>query len=102
MNTLDIARHHLENAAREHQTLAMQCNALVGLLKVMRPDSDEMIPVVALAGALIPFGLCIVHRDAVRNALTVVQETTDDEGLSMDDLRRLEEHLQGALVGRAS
>lgn len=60
------------------------------------------IPVEALAQALLPLGLCIVHRDVVSEALAVVQTADDDEGLVGDLLQQLEGRLMAALMGRAA
>jgi plasmid stabilization system protein ParE len=102
MKAMDLARHQVEQAANYHQRVATECNALVGLLKAMRPVNDEPMPVETLARALLPFNLCIVHREVVRNALSVVNDTTDEEGLSGEDLRRLAASLLAALAGSAA
>ncbi len=102
MNSLQFAMQHVQAAAQEHQNLATQCNALAGLMKAMKRPSDEPMPVETLAKGLLPFGLCIVHRSAVLDALAIVEQTDDAEGLSGDDLRRLERRLNAALNGSAT
>lgn len=102
MNTLQYALHHVEQAAGKHQSLATQCSALAGLIKSMKQPSDEPMPVEMLAKGLLPFDLCIVHRNVVLDALAIVEQTNDTEGLSGDDLRRLERRLNAALNGSAT
>lgn len=102
MNELQYALQHVEQAAGKHQSLATQCQALAGLIKSMKQPSDEPMPVETLAKSLLPFDLCIVHRNVVRDALDIVQQTDDAEGLSGDDLRRLERRLNAALNGSAT
>ena len=43
-----------------------------------------------------------MHRDLVRDCLTIVQQTEDAEGLSGDELRRLDRGLNSALKGGAA
>jgi len=102
VNSLQSALHHVQGAARDHQNLATQCDAQAGLIKSMKRPSDEPMPVETLAKGLLPFGLCIVHRNAVLDALAIVEQTNDAEGLSGDDLRRLERRLNAALNGSAT
>jgi len=64
--------------------------------------TSNTIPVEALAMALLPLGLCIVHRDVVSEALGVVKTFEDKEGLSWDLLDQLEDRLIAALNGSAS
>jgi hypothetical protein len=64
--------------------------------------TSNTIPVEALAMALLPLGLCIVHRDVVSEALGLVQTVEDEEGLSGDLLARLECKLTAALAGSAA
>jgi len=64
--------------------------------------TTNAIPVEALAMALLPLGLCIVHRDVVSEALGLVQTTDDEEGLSRDLLDQLENRLTAALTGSAA
>jgi len=102
MSIMNIARIHIENAAAHHETMAAQCKALTSLLKAMRPADEEPMPIETLAKGLHPFGLCIVHRDALRNALVLVEQIDDAEGLSGDELRRLERSLNAAIHGSAA
>jgi len=101
MNSLQFAMQHVQAAAREHQNLATQCNALAEIMGAIMRPSDEPMPVETLAKGLLPFGLCIVHRSAVLDALVIVEQTNDAEGLSGDDLRRLKRRLNAALNGSA-
>jgi hypothetical protein len=64
--------------------------------------TSNTIPVEALAMALLPLGLCIVHRDVVSDALGVVKTVEDKEGLSWDLLDQLEDRLIAALNGSAA
>jgi len=64
--------------------------------------TENTIPVESLAAALLPLGLCIVHRDVVSEALAVVQTTDDAEGLLSELLNQLEDKLIAALTGKAS
>jgi hypothetical protein len=64
--------------------------------------TTNTIPVEALAMALLPLGLCILHRDVVSEALGLVQTMEDEEGLSADLLRHLEARLTAALAGSAA
>ena len=64
--------------------------------------TSNTIPVEALAMALLPLGLCIVHRDVVSEALGLVQTVEDEEGLSRDLLSQLEDRLIAALTGVAA
>jgi len=64
--------------------------------------TSNTIPVEALATALLPLGLCIVHRDVVSEALGLVQTVEDEEGLSRDLLSQLEDRLIAALTVVAS
>jgi len=64
--------------------------------------TTNTIPVEALAMALLPLGLCIVHRDVVSEALGVVKTVEDKEGLSWDLLDQIEDKLIAALNGSAA
>jgi hypothetical protein len=80
--------------------MAIQCAAMAGLLDAMTKASDQPHPIVELAQALQPMGLCIVHKDAVKKALTPVEQTNDVDGLSRESLLELERSLNAALTGR--
>jgi hypothetical protein len=56
----------------------------------------------ALAMALLPLGLCIVHRDVVSEALAALQAMDDDDGLLRDLLDQIEARLTAALTGSAA
>lgn len=64
--------------------------------------TSDAVPVEALAMALLPLGLCILHRDVVSEALGLLQVVEDKEGLSGDLLRQLEDRLIAAMTGKAS
>ena len=64
--------------------------------------TSNAIPVEALAMALLPLGLCIVHRDVVSEALGLVQTTDDADGLMDESLNQLEDRLIAALTGKSS
>jgi hypothetical protein len=100
INHLLLAHQQAKSAAAHHQNMATQCAAMAGLLDAMRKASDQPHPIVDLAQALLPMGLCILHKDAVKNALTVVETTTDTDGLSSEALLELERSLNAALTGR--
>lgn len=100
--SLTIAQQSITAAAEHHRRLSNQCAALAGMIEAMKPPSEETMPVQFLAKALLPLGLCIVHRDLVRDCLTIVEQTEDAEGLSGDDLRRLELGLGASLNGGAA
>lgn len=102
MRPLNIAVHDLEMAAGEAERRAKACHALVGLLKAtLQPDSNEPLPVEALAQALLKLDLCIVHREVVRQAMDIIGETDDDEGLSGADIAEVISRLNMAHEGRA-
>ena len=64
--------------------------------------TTNTIPVEALAMALLPLGLCIVHSDVVYEALALVLTAEDKEGSSGELLRQLEARLTAALAGSAT
>ena len=99
--TLSLALQSTRAAAEHYQRVADQCRALAALLHTLQPASESPMPVEMLAAALKPLGLCIVHRDAVSQALAIVEQTDSAEGLSGDSLRQLERSLKAALEGRA-
>ncbi len=88
-------------AATHHQNMAAQCAALSALVDAMTKAGDQPHPIEDLALALLPLGLCIVHKDAVKNALTVVEAASDTDGLSRESLLDLERSLNAALTGRS-
>lgn len=100
--SLAIAQQSITAAAEHHRRLSNQCAALAGMIQAIKPQKDEPMPVESLAKALLPLGLCIVHRDLVRDCLTIVEQTEDAEGLSGDELRRLDRGLNSALKGGAA
>ena len=103
MNTINhllLAHQQAKSAAAHHQNMATQCAAMAGLLDAMRKTSDQPHPIVDLAQALLPLGLCILHKDAVTKALNLVEGTTDMEGLARESLLELERSLNAALTGR--
>jgi hypothetical protein len=63
--------------------------------------TSNTIPVEALAMALLPLGLCIVHRDVVSEALAALQTMDDDEGLLRGLPDQIEVSLTAALTGSA-
>lgn len=100
INHMLLAHQQAKSAAAHHQNMAQQCGAMAGLLDAMRKTSDQPHPIVDLAQALLPMGLCILHKDAVTKALSLVENTTDLEGLARDSLLELERSLNAALTGR--
>ena len=100
--SLAIAQQSIKAAAEHHQRMADQCIAMASLIRNIKPPSDEPMPVMELAKTLLPLGLCIVHRDLVRDCLAIIEQTEDAEGLSGEDLRRLERGLNASLKGGAA
>lgn len=101
VNHLLLAHQQAKSAAAHHQNMAQQCGAMAGLLDAMTNASNHHPhPIVELAQALLPMGLCILHKDAVKNALTVVETAADTDGLSRESLLELERSLNAALTGR--
>ena len=99
--SIKIAQSYFEQAAIRHQRASSQCDALAQLLRTME-DPDLIAPQIeALAKVMLNFDLCILHRDATRNALAFVQESDDLECLSQDAKHHLEKSLQAALAGSA-
>ena len=97
---LVLAHQQAKSAAAHHHALATQIDAVAGLLDAMCKASNEPHLIVDLAISLQTMGLCILHKDAVRNALTVVETATDTDGLSRDSLFALERSLNAAITGR--
>ena len=100
INHMLLAHQQAKSAAAHHQSMAHQIDAVAGLLDAMRKASNQPHPIVELAQALLPMGLCILHKDAVKNALTVVETAADTDGLSRESLLELERSLNAALTGR--
>jgi len=100
VNHLHLAHQQAKSAAALHQSMAYQINAVAMLLDAMRKASNQPHPIVELAQALLPMGLCILHKDAVTKALNLVESTTDLEGLDRESLLELERSLNAALTGR--
>jgi hypothetical protein len=99
--SLKDAAHEIERAVRAHQSAAAQCQAVYNLIGTILRESDEPMPVLELARALKPLGLCILHRGVVVQALDIVASTDDAEGLSGYELHQLQNRLQLALDGES-
>lgn len=98
--TLNLALHNVGQAVEKANQSAKTLEALGTLLK--QANSQHVsLDVETLARLLLTLGLCIVHRDAVIQALEVVNQADDVDGLSWDDLRLLEGRLTLARDGHA-
>lgn len=98
--TLNLALQDVTQAARQASQSAKTLEALGTLLK----EATSGVPsldVDSLARLLLTLGLCIVHRDVVGQAMEIVKQTDDAEGLSYDQLANLQERLQLAYLGTA-
>lgn len=97
---LNLALHNISQAADKANQSAKTLEALVTLLKQTN-SQPASLDVEALARLLLTFGLCIVHRDVVIQALDVVKQTDDVDGLSWEGLKQLETRLTLARDGIA-
>lgn len=102
MNELTIARENIANTARDLSNRAAQYQAVAALLSTMTQGAGEPLPVEELARVLLPLGLCVVHIGVVRNALAIVEQTDQTDGLSTEELRVTSERLESALKGSAT
>jgi hypothetical protein len=96
---LTLTKQFLTESALAHSRLGSQCAALAALLETMQTPDAAGLPVLELANALLPFGLCIVHRDVVTNALAITEQTDDIDGFSSEALSKLAEALRSSLRG---
>lgn len=93
----NVSGFAITDAAEHLRRLSNQCAALAEMIDAIKQDGPMRVK--SLAKALLPLGLCIVHRDLVRDCLTVVEQTEDAEGLSGNELLRLARGLNFALEG---
>lgn len=100
--SLTLAHKAAAAAAAHHQRLAEQCDALARLLRAMELMPEEPMPVEELAQMLMPLGLRLVHRHALRDAICIIKQTEDVDGLSGEELDKLKSALELAMEGRAS
>ncbi len=89
----------LEVAADYHRKIVDQCGDMAEVLRSIKPRHQEPMPVLELARALQPLGLCIVHRELVLECLRVIESLDDDEGVSSEKLHRLQNGLSASLRG---
>lgn len=89
----------LKVAADYHRKIFDQCGDMAELLRSIKPRHQEPMPVLELATALKPLGLCLVHRELVLECLRVIESIDDDEGLSSEKLHRLQSGLSASLRG---
>lgn len=98
--TLSLALSSVGQAAEKASQSARTLEALGTLLK--QADSQPVsLDVEALARLLLTLGLCLVHRDVVIQALNVVTQAEDVDGLSWEGLKHLETKLALARDGVA-
>lgn len=98
--TLSLALSSVGQAAEKASQSARTLEALGTLLK--QADSQPVsLDVEALARLLLTLGLCLVHRDVVSQAIEVVKQADDVDGLSYTELAKLQERLQLAHDGVA-
>lgn len=98
--TLNLALHNVGQAVEKATQSAKTLEALGTLLK--QANSQHVsLDVETLARLLLTLGLCIVHRDVVIQALNVVTQAEDVDGLSWEGLKHLETKLALARDGIA-
>lgn len=97
---LALALHNVTSAAEKAKKSASTLEALQTLLKVANTDHPTL-DVESLAKLLLTFDLCLVHRTIVSQAIEVVKQTDDVDGLSYEELSKLQERLQLAHDGVA-
>lgn len=97
---LALALHNVTSAAEKAKQSASTLEALQTLLKVANSD-HATLDVESLAKLLLTFDLCLVHRAVVSQAIELVKQTDDGDGLSSDALTALQERLQLAHDGVA-
>ncbi|MBU0917850.1 MAG: hypothetical protein KKD97_16005 [Gammaproteobacteria bacterium] len=98
--TLSLALQNVSKAAEQANQSAKTLEALGTLLKQASAGTASL-DVETLARLLLTLGLCIVHRDVVIQALDVVKQTEDVDGLSCEGLKQLETKLALARDGIA-
>lgn len=97
----DTAATKLRAQAREMLAAADCFDAVAALLKALGPDPHTNPPIVEVAQALLPLGLCIIHRGVVENALHLASNEVDEELHDSDDMWRHRNELQSALDAHA-
>lgn len=103
MNTsthITLALQSLNHAAQSAKKSASTLEALQTLLAAANGDNPNL-DVETLAKVLLNLDLCIVHRHIVGQALEVVKQAEDVDGLSYEQLGKLQERLQLAHEGIA-
>jgi len=96
------AQLNLNQAAEQLTAQAEQAKALAILLAPLNAGTDVQIPIEDLAKALLPLGLCIVHKSLVLNTLALLSTTDDEDGLSGTEMRIMEDRFSAALKGAAT
>lgn len=99
--TLSLALQNVSKAAEQANQSAKTLEALGTLLKQASAGTAASLDVETLARLLLTLGLCIVHRDVVIQALDVVKQADEVDGLSWDGLKQLETKLALARDGIA-
>jgi hypothetical protein len=97
MSNLSIAAQAAKHAANDCKNFAKRIEKVAAILESMHPEKPDPIP--ELAKALHPLDLCLMHREAVKDCLTILQQTKDVDGLSAEGLAALEITLEKALKG---
>jgi hypothetical protein len=102
LHNLSLALHNAGNVAASCRTHADSADKVVEVLKAF---ADQPKPVSldteALAKALLPLGLCIVHVNVIRQAQGVVKKTDAESQAEYDMLANLQTALGLAIEAKA-
>lgn len=99
---ISIAVRHLSEAAGQHAKQAKALQGLADQLKGAAAGTPRHFDTEAIAGLLLPLGLCLVHQDALRAALKAVQTVEPEDSHEGEQLAALERRLTLSLAGRAT
>lgn len=99
MSNLSLALHSAKSTAEHHGKQAKACAEIASVIEKAMETKPPQFDIEAMAKGLLDLGICVVHRDVVKEMIAIVEAAEWQDSEEAKRLIRLERALKLAQSG---